>query len=73
MDKFDKIKSIYDLVNEKIYKCEVPPNAVVVPGTRPIKNSAWGAQENLHLGCAIIVKYRDAKTSAAITLESLLR
>jgi len=64
---------IYDLVNKKIYKCEVPSNAVVVPGTRPIQNNSWGKQEGLHLGCAIIVKYRDAKTSAAITLEKLLR
>ena len=64
---------IYDLINKKIYKGEVPSNAVVVPGTRAIKNNPWAFEEGLNLGCAIIVKYRDDKTSAAVTLENLLR
>jgi 2,3,4,5-tetrahydropyridine-2,6-dicarboxylate N-succinyltransferase len=64
---------IYDLVNKKIYKGEVPSNAVVVPGTRAIKNNSWAAEEGLQLGCAIIVKYRDNKTRASVTLEDLLR
>ena len=64
---------IYDLINEKIYKKEIPANAVVVPGTRPIKNNQWATQEKLQLSCAIIVKYRDEKTDAATALETLLR
>lgn len=64
---------IYDLVNEKIYKGEIPENAVVVPGTRPITSNAWGKSQNLNLNCAIIVKYRDEKTETSLVLEDLLR
>ncbi len=64
---------IYDLVNEKIYKGEIPKNAVVVPGTRPVSTNAWGKMQGLSLNCAIIVKYRDDKTAGSIILEKLLR
>lgn len=64
---------IFDVVNEKIYKGEVPENAVVVPGARSIKGNQWALEEGLSLGCAIIVKYRDAKTDASLVLEDLLR
>lgn len=63
---------IYDTINETIYKEEVPTGAVVVPGSRPINNS-WGQKENLHANCAIIIKYKDAKTTASVALESALR
>jgi len=64
---------IYDIVNEAIIKVENPKNAVVVPGTRQIKSSAWAQAEGVTLGCAISVKYPDAKTNAALVLEDLLR
>ena len=54
----------------------VPENAVVVPGSRAVAKGkghpnvdAWG----LSLSAAVIVKYRDDKTSLSTTLEDLLR
>ncbi|CAK8163138.1 2,3,4,5-tetrahydropyridine-2,6-dicarboxylate N-succinyltransferase [Candidatus Xenohaliotis californiensis] len=64
---------IYDLESEKIIKGEIPENAVVVPGTRPVKKNTWGEQQQLTLGCAVIVKYRDKKTDKSIALEAALR
>lgn len=46
----------------------IPPRAVVVPGSRKLKqNPDFGVY------CPIIIKYRDAKTDAALTLEDELR
>lgn len=64
---------IYDIVNDTVFQGNIPPHAVVVPGTRPIINSPCATKRNLHLGCAVIVKYRDAKTDVSIELEALLR
>jgi 2,3,4,5-tetrahydropyridine-2-carboxylate N-succinyltransferase len=50
----------------------VPPGAVVVPGTRRLEG-AFAAEHGLALGAAIIVKDRDAGTSARVALESALR
>lgn len=50
----------------------VPEGAVVVAGSRPITKGA-GAEEGIHLYTPVIVKYRDAKTSASVALEDLLR
>ncbi len=50
----------------------IPENAVVVAGSRPVRNGA-GAEQGVHLYCPVIVKYRDSKTSASITLEDMLR
>jgi 2,3,4,5-tetrahydropyridine-2-carboxylate N-succinyltransferase len=54
----------------------IPENAVVVPGSRAVTKGkghpnaeAWG----LSLSAAVIVKYRDDKTSLSTTLEDLLR
>lgn len=50
----------------------IPENAVVVPGARNVtrgKGQEWG----LSLYAAVIVKYRDDKTSLSTTLEDLLR
>jgi 2,3,4,5-tetrahydropyridine-2-carboxylate N-succinyltransferase len=54
----------------------IPEGAVVVPGSRAISkgkghpnSDAWG----LSLSAAVIVKYRDDKTSLSTTLEDLLR
>jgi 2,3,4,5-tetrahydropyridine-2-carboxylate N-succinyltransferase len=63
---------IHDLVHQREWRGEVPPGAVVVPGTRPARGS-YAEGHGLALGCAVIVKVRDAKTDAATALESALR
>lgn len=69
---------VYDLAREKIYQkspdgpLEIPPGAVVVPGSRKVRGevgSAWG----LSIYAPVIVKYRDEKTDAAVQLEDILR
>lgn len=51
---------------------EIPAGAVVVPGSRAIRDGK-GAEWGLSLQTPVIVKYRDAKTDASATLEDLLR
>ncbi len=70
-----KSTPIYDTVNEQMIKDSiVPKNAVVVPGSRPISDkSPWAKELGLQLSCAIIIKYRDEKTNAALELEDFLR
>lgn len=63
---------IFDLVNETELKGEVPPDAVVVPGSRPARGG-WARDQGISLQVPCIVKYRDAKTSAAVVLEEALR
>jgi len=69
---------VYDLVRETVYTANdsdplvIPEEAVVVPGSRAVSHAA-GAKLGLSLQCAIIVKYRDAKTDTRIELEDLLR
>jgi 2,3,4,5-tetrahydropyridine-2-carboxylate N-succinyltransferase len=69
---------VYDLVRNEIYQrkpnapLEIPAGAVVVPGARAVQKEpgrSWG----LSLYAAIIVKYRDARTEAAVQLEDYLR
>lgn len=50
----------------------IPEGAVVVAGSRPL---TWGpgAEAGIHLYTPVIVKYRDARTSASVVLEDLLR
>jgi 2,3,4,5-tetrahydropyridine-2,6-dicarboxylate N-succinyltransferase len=69
---------VYDLVRNEIYQrkadapLEIPAGAVVVPGARAVQKEpgrSWG----LSLYAAIIVKYRDEKTEAAVQLEDYLR
>lgn len=66
---------VYDCVNERILTPgePIPAHAVVVPGTRPFSKNDWAKENNLQLQCALIIKYKDAKTAAALTLEDLLR
>lgn len=66
---------VYDCVNERILNPgePIPPYAVVVPGTRPFSKNNWAIDHNLQLQCALIIKYKDAKTAASLTLEDLLR
>jgi len=69
---------VFDLVRETVYRAtadrplEIPEAAVVVPGTRAIKDG-WGAAQQLGLQAPVIVKYRDEKTDLATTLEGWLR
>jgi len=69
---------VYDLVRGEIYQrkptgpLEIPAGAVVVPGARAIQTEpgrGWG----LSLYAAVIVKYRDERTDAAVQLEDYLR
>ncbi len=69
---------VYDAVNGKIYRkthdtpLEIPANAVVIPGTRPMKGE-FARQNQLGLITPVIIKYRDEKTDAATALEDALR
>lgn len=69
---------LYDLVHERLIErtgdasLEVPERAVVVPGTRSV-SSSFGQTHGLSLYAPVIVKYRDASTDAATSLESALR
>ena len=73
---------VFDLVNGNTIRSTadtpliIPPNAVVVPGSRPVAKGkghpsaeAWG----LSLYAPVIVKYRDEKTDLSTALEDLLR
>lgn len=67
---------VYDCVNERLLDPgePIPPQAVVVTGSRPVsQNLAWAQKMGLTMRCAMIIKYKDAKTSAALELESVLR
>jgi 2,3,4,5-tetrahydropyridine-2-carboxylate N-succinyltransferase len=70
--------AVFDLVHDRVYRregdrpLEIPPGAVVVPGTRPVRSGA-GAREGIGLYAPVIVKYRDERTDAAVKLEDLLR
>jgi 2,3,4,5-tetrahydropyridine-2,6-dicarboxylate N-succinyltransferase len=69
---------VFDIVNRNIYRKEgmtplyVPPYAVVVPGTRPVKND-WARGEGLSIAAPVIIKYRDEKTDGVTALEESLR
>jgi len=69
---------VYDLVRDAVYTAGensplvIPAEAIVVPGARAVTH-AVGAKHGLSLQCAVIVKYRDAKTDSRIQLEDLLR
>ena len=69
---------VYDIVRDKVYRAsgdtplEIPAGAVVVPGARAVRTT-WGEAEGLSLQTPVIVKYRDAGTSAATALEQSLR
>jgi 2,3,4,5-tetrahydropyridine-2-carboxylate N-succinyltransferase len=69
---------VYDMARDVVHSAKddqplvVPENAVVVPGSRAVSNTA-GAKWGLSLQCAVIVKYRDEKTGSRVQLEDLLR
>lgn len=67
---------VYDCVAGKVLErgAAIPPNAVVVPGSRPVSDNLPYAKElGLALQCAIIIKYRDEKSEASLELEQFLR
>ena len=70
--------SVFDLVHEREVRgtreapLEIPAGAVVVPGSRPAKG-AFAREHGLSTACALIVKYRDARTDRATALEEALR
>jgi 2,3,4,5-tetrahydropyridine-2-carboxylate N-succinyltransferase len=51
---------------------EIPANAVVVSGSRPIRRGK-GADAGVSLYTPVIVKYRDGKTDRSVKLEDFLR
>lgn len=69
---------VYDLVRDAVYSAGddqpliIPEDAVVIPGSRAVSDPA-GKKWGLSLSCAVIVKYRDAKTGSRIQLEDFLR
>lgn len=63
---------IIDRATGEIYRGEVPPYAVVVPGTLPGKPLADG-QPGPSLYCAVIVKTVDAQTRSKTGINELLR
>lgn len=64
--------TIYDLVEQREVRGEVPEGAVVVPGSRPARGD-YADVLGLSLYAPVIVKYRDASTDAATALEESLR
>ncbi|MCY3943365.1 MAG: 2,3,4,5-tetrahydropyridine-2,6-dicarboxylate N-succinyltransferase, partial [Gemmatimonadetes bacterium] len=50
----------------------IPAEAVVVPGSRPLRRGV-GREWGLSLSAPVIVKYRDDRTDARVLLEELLR
>lgn len=63
---------VYDLVEGREIRREIPEGAVVVPGSRPASGD-FAARHGLQVAAPLIVKYRDEKTDAATSLEGALR
>lgn len=68
---FDATSGEYIRANE-YGQIVVPEGAVVVAGSRPVTKGP-GASQGIHIYTPVIVKYRDAKTSASVILEDVLR
>ena len=51
---------------------EIPERAVIVPGGRPLQHGL-GKDAGIQLQCPVLIKYRDAKTAAAVALNDVLR
>lgn len=64
---YDSVNSIF-LERDSGGSFTIPEGAVVVPGSRPMKNNP-----NYQVYCPIIIKYRDAKTERSVELEKALR
>ncbi len=74
----NKSTAVYDAVNgcyiraNEMGQMIIPQGAVVVAGSRPIKQGL-GKEEGIHIYTPVIVKYRDEKTAVSVVLEDLLR
>jgi 2,3,4,5-tetrahydropyridine-2-carboxylate N-succinyltransferase len=70
---------VYDLVNDCVIRgteqepLTIPERAVVVPGSRPVKNHPYARENGLHMNCALVIKIRDEKSDRATALEAALR
>jgi len=64
--------TVFDLVNGRELRGEVPAGAVVVPGSRPA-SGAFAKERGLSVAAPMIVKYRDDRTDAGTALEGALR
>jgi 2,3,4,5-tetrahydropyridine-2-carboxylate N-succinyltransferase len=74
--KLSRATPVFDCIRERIVQPDeaIPERAVIVPGSRPIAGHlSWAIHQGLALDCAIIIKYRDQKTDAALELENVLR
>lgn len=69
---------VYDSVKGKVYRKTkdepliIPEGAVVVAGSRPLRNE-FGIENNLSIYTPVIIKYRDEKTDASTALEETIR
>lgn len=69
---------VYDLVTGEIHRASddeplvVPAGAVIVPGSRPASGE-HGVKWGISMSTPVIVKYRDGKTDARVSLEDYLR
>lgn len=69
---------VYDIVNGTVLRSTadeplvIPPNAVVVQGSRAIRG-AFAESHGLNIATPIIVKYRDERTDSRTALEEALR
>ncbi|MCL2063851.1 MAG: 2,3,4,5-tetrahydropyridine-2,6-dicarboxylate N-succinyltransferase [Candidatus Cloacimonetes bacterium] len=64
---YDSTKGIF-VPRVKFQPLIIPPNSVVIPGSRSLKNNP-----KINVYCPVIIKYRDDKTDEAVKLEDLLR
>ncbi|MEO1150251.1 MAG: 2,3,4,5-tetrahydropyridine-2,6-dicarboxylate N-succinyltransferase [Pseudomonadota bacterium] len=64
---------IVDRKTGKIHRGEVPPYAVVVPGTIPATDTMPGSNWGPSLYCAVIVKQVDEQTRSKTSVNDLLR
>jgi 2,3,4,5-tetrahydropyridine-2-carboxylate N-succinyltransferase len=62
--------SVHNIMLKKTEKnsLEIPENAVVIAGTRKLKNNP-----DFSVYCPIIIKYRDEKSDVSVQLEDFLR
>ena len=68
---FDLVRET-ELVGTAERPLVIPPNAVVVPGTRPLPGE-WPRSLGLAIATALIVKDRDPGTDARVAIEAALR
>ena len=64
---------IVDRASGQVFQGEVPPYAVVVPGTLPSLSVRGGNEPAPALSCAVIVKTVDERTRAKTSINELLR